>query len=189
MKVLSSHGSSSWLPFPFGFPFGVVGHHPLWWHFSTLEKKCGGQVLQLVDFYLSNKNKVWLFSVYIGNYTTQLCGDSNKPLEESLLNNQYIMENNKFLCVFFFFVAHLMHGKHPSIRLKLSRIAWAKQIGPSSVPKRYGASSRKTGAMGWRAEKSLKRTVFSSNFKLWLKHCFNLLFRIGIVYKALHAAW
>ena len=60
-----------------------------------------------------------------------------------------------------------MHGKHPSIRLKFSRIAWAKRIGQSSVPKRYGASSRKTGATALTCRKTLRRNVFSlriSNF-------------------------
>ena len=53
-----------------------------------------------------------------------------------------------------------MHGKHLSIRLTFSRIAWAKRIGQSSVPKRYGASSRKTGAMGSLAEKLWKELLF-----------------------------
>ena len=39
---------------------------------------------------------------YIGDYTTQLCGDYNKPLQGSLLNNQYFMESRRF-----FFVAQI----------------------------------------------------------------------------------
>ena len=80
-----------------------------------------------------------------------------------------------------------MHGKHLSIRLKFSRIAWAKRIGQSSVPKRYGASSRKTGAMGWRAEKLWKELLFFSlrisNFGRSIASIF--YFRIGTLYKAL----
>ena len=37
-------------------------------------------------------NKPWLFR-YIGDFTTQLCGDCNKPVYGSQLNNQYVMES------------------------------------------------------------------------------------------------
>ena len=30
---------------------------------------------------------------FVGDYTTQLCGYSAKPLKRSLLNNQYFMES------------------------------------------------------------------------------------------------
>ena len=44
---------------------------------------------------------------YIGDYTTQLCRDYNKPLQGSLLNNQH---NGKTEC---FFVAHMEPKHHP----------------------------------------------------------------------------
>ena len=46
------------------------------------------------------KNKLIVLG-YIVNYTTQLCWDYIKPLQGSLLNNQY---NGKY--GLFFFVAH-----------------------------------------------------------------------------------
>ena len=36
--------------------------------------------------------------VYIGDYTTQLCGDYNKPLQGSLLDNQYNGKYEVFFC-------------------------------------------------------------------------------------------
>ena len=43
--------------------------------------------------------KPWLFRVYIGDYTTQLYRDYNKPEKGFPLNNQCIMESK---AVFFF---------------------------------------------------------------------------------------
>ena len=44
------------------------------------------------------KNPGWLG--YIGDYTAQLYGDYNKPLERSLLNNQYKGSHAAILCPF-----------------------------------------------------------------------------------------
>ena len=39
------------------------------------------------------KKGPWLFKVYIGDYTTPLYSDYEKPLQGSLINNQYFMES------------------------------------------------------------------------------------------------
>jgi len=36
--------------------------------------------------------------MYVGDYTSQLCGDDNKPLQGSLLNNQDSMESKDAFC-------------------------------------------------------------------------------------------
>ena len=144
--------------FPLVSLFGVVGHHPLWWHFSTLEKKCW-KVLQLVDFIGAIKTNRGCL-VYIGNYTTQLCGDFNKPFEGSLVNNQYIMENIVFVCFFCFF--------------RGSSDAWEASINSIEIFKdRLGQTDRtvfraeeirsfltKDRCHGLTCRKALKRTVF-----------------------------
>ena len=62
--------------------------------------------VDLVILYMSSeKNPSWFFD--IGGYTTQLCGDYNKPLYGSLLNNHYFMESIWPPGRFFFFVAHM----------------------------------------------------------------------------------
>ena len=45
-------------------------------------------VVGFFDFQLSNEKNLGCLG-YIGDYTTQLCGDCNKPLSGSLLTNQY----------------------------------------------------------------------------------------------------
>ena len=48
--------------------------------------------VDLVILYMSSeRDPSWFFD--IGGYTTQLCGDYNKPLYGSLLNNHYFMES------------------------------------------------------------------------------------------------
>ena len=56
------------------------------WHISDFDPKMSGEQWK----------KTWLFRVYRGWDTTQLYGDYNKPLEGSLLNNQYFMESRSF---------------------------------------------------------------------------------------------
>ena len=56
--------------------------------------------VKITPWWVSNEKNRCLG--YIGDYTTKLCGDYNRPLQGSLLNNQY---NGK---KFFFFVARLI---------------------------------------------------------------------------------
>ena len=65
--------------------------------------------------HMSNEERVnWLFSVYRGWDTTQLCGDYRKRLSGSLLNHQDSMESK---AIFFFYGSYLI-GKLSSVLLK-----------------------------------------------------------------------
>ena len=93
--------------------------HPVLSHKSRLSKskKKSGQRIHacLKKLHLSNEKKV-VFQVFFGDYTTQLCGDYNKPINHfsgSLSNNQDSMESKgPRVC----FVAHLtkrnLRSKH-----------------------------------------------------------------------------
>ena len=52
--------------------------------------------------------------ICIGDYTTQLCGDYSKPMQGSLLTNQYFMDS-RCLC---FFAAQFLEFTPESFRLE-----------------------------------------------------------------------
>lgn len=63
-----------------------------WTNFcGNISKTCPGAK------WATKKEGPWLFRLYIGYYTTQLCEDNTKPLEGSLLNDPYIIESKRFL--------------------------------------------------------------------------------------------
>ena len=75
----------------------------LYFHKSSLDRKLGSQYAVPtigVGSHVSNEKREPGCLGYIGNYTTQFCGDYDKPLWGSLLNNQDSMESKG--PVFFF---------------------------------------------------------------------------------------
>ena len=61
----------------------------------------GGSILLILHELSSVQNPGWLF--YIEDYTTQLYRDYNKPLQESLVTNQYNGMSRGFWTLFNFF--------------------------------------------------------------------------------------